>query len=185
MATFQNIKSFADIQIQEHGVPAQEFLAASDGFIKLFDLLGHGVFTFIQADIRKNITGLRTRLNKHNDPTLEAILESPDKHAIASVVLLIRGYRYVCRALMLMQQRPELDLYTCFKRTYDEVLAQHHSAVIRGLVSVALRAAPSRPDFYGRLSQGGDIEEFDVELGKWLGGLERIVTHIDRLLPYF
>ncbi|KAF9445241.1 hypothetical protein P691DRAFT_785489 [Macrolepiota fuliginosa MF-IS2] len=137
------------------------------------------------ADIRKNITGLRTRLNKHNDPTLEAILDSPDKHAIASVVLLVRGYRYVCRALLLMQQQPELDLYTCFKRTYDEVLAKHHSAVIRGLVSVALRAAPSRPDFYARLSQGGDIEEFDRELAKWLAGLDRIVTHIDPLLHYY
>lgn len=60
--------------ILAEGVPAPEFLEASDGMLQLFGedavecataeltegellsgLLGHGVFSFIQADIRSNI----------------------------------------------------------------------------------------------------------------------------------
>ncbi|KAF5344685.1 hypothetical protein D9756_011477 [Leucocoprinus leucothites] len=184
MHTFQTVKSFADVEILPAGVPAQDFLAASDGLLQLFDLLGHGVFTFIQADIRSNISGLRSRVNTHNDPTLEAVLAASDHNATGCLVRLIRGFRYVCRALSTMQAHPELELYVCFKLAYDQVLRQFHSTIVRSLVAVAIRAAPSRKDFYTRIGQGGDPEELDEELSKWLAGLDKIVSHMSRLLPY-
>lgn len=36
------------------------------------------------------LKGLRSRLAAHNDPTLEAVLASPDTHAIGCIVRLIR-----------------------------------------------------------------------------------------------
>ncbi|KAJ3553140.1 hypothetical protein NP233_g12717 [Leucocoprinus birnbaumii] len=184
MQTFHTVKSFADVPLEGAGVPAQDFLAASDGLLQLFDLLGHGVFTFIQADIRSNISGLRSRVTKHNDPTLEAVLAASDDNATGCLVRLIRGFRYICRSLSMMQSEPDLELYVCFKRAYDEWLAQFHSRFVRSLVAVAIRAAPSRKEFYTRIAQGGDPEELDQELTKWLAGLDRIVSHMSRLLPY-
>jgi hypothetical protein len=49
-------------------------------------------------------------------------------------------------------------------------------------VQVALRAVPSRPDFYARISQGGSIEKLDTELAKWLVGLDSLVKHISAFL---
>jgi hypothetical protein len=43
---------------------------------------------------------------------------------------------------------------------------------------VAIRAVPRRNEFYMRIVQGGSIEKLDVELGKWLCGLESIVKHV-------
>ena len=47
---------------------------------------------------------------------------------------------------------------------------------------VAIRAVPRRNDFYMRIAQGGSIEKLDIELGKWLCGLESIVKHVGGFL---
>ena len=47
---------------------------------------------------------------------------------------------------------------------------------------VAIRAVPRRNEFYMRIAQGGSIEKLDVELGKWLCGLESIVKHVSVFL---
>jgi len=67
-------QSFADVPITTDGVETASFLEASDGLVNMFgafslnlcfrrtclmpfikDLLGTGVFTFVQCDIRSNI----------------------------------------------------------------------------------------------------------------------------------
>lgn len=47
---------------------------------------------------------------------------------------------------------------------------------------VAILAVPRRNEFYMRIAQGGSIEKLDVELGKWLYGLESIVKHVTDFL---
>ena len=47
---------------------------------------------------------------------------------------------------------------------------------------VAIRAVPRRNEFYMRIVQGGSIEKLDVELRKWLCGLESIVKHVSDFL---
>jgi hypothetical protein len=47
---------------------------------------------------------------------------------------------------------------------------------------VAILAVPRRNEFYMRIAQGGSIEKLDVELGKWLCGLESIVKHVSDFL---
>lgn len=43
---------------------------------------------------------------------------------------------------------------------------------------VAIRAVPYRHDFYQRIAQGGSTEKLDIELAKWLAGLDVIVKRI-------
>ncbi|KAG9308067.1 hypothetical protein JVU11DRAFT_12634 [Chiua virens] len=52
---FETVRSFANVPITEYGVDTVSFLEASYGLVKLFDLLGSGVFGFVQADIKGNI----------------------------------------------------------------------------------------------------------------------------------
>ena len=56
-----------------------------------------------------------------------------------------RGYRYVCCALSMMHDHPELDLHVCFKQAYDQVLRHHHPLVVRSLVAVRLLSPPPTP----------------------------------------
>lgn len=47
---------------------------------------------------------------------------------------------------------------------------------------VAIRAVPRRNEFYKRIAQGGSIEKLDIELAKWLVGLDAIVKHLSAFL---
>ncbi|TFK37318.1 glycolipid transfer protein domain-containing protein [Crucibulum laeve] len=185
---FETVKSFAEVPIAEHGVETDSFLEASDGLVQMFDLLGSGVFAFVQSDIRGNINGVRGRYEstRDNSGTLEGLVRTesgePQKHATACLVRLIRGLCFTCKALQNMQSDTSSELHVCFKRSYDEVLRHHHTFVIRSVVSVAIRAVPRRDDFYMRISQGGSIERLDAELAKWLAGLDRIVKHMSLFL---
>jgi len=187
---FETVKSFADVPLREDGVETQSFLEASDGLVLMFDLFGSGVFGFIQSDVRSNIAGVRARYDSptthHQSVTLEALVESEQteshKHATPCLVRLIRGLALTCKALQNMQNDPTSELHVCFKRSYDEVLRHHHSFLIRTVVSVAIRAVPRRNDFYMRIAQGGSIEQLDIELSKWLCGLESIVKHVSDFL---
>jgi hypothetical protein len=67
-----------------------------------------------------------------------------------------------------------------FSRAYDSVLKHHHGFAIRAIVQVALRACPRREDFYCRIAQGGDREKLNSEMGKWLEGLDGIVSRMSK-----
>ncbi|KAI6154374.1 glycolipid transfer protein domain-containing protein [Pisolithus thermaeus] len=183
---FETVKSFADVPITEDGVETHSFLEASDGLVKLFDLLGSGVFAFVQADIRGNIgVGVRSRYQNASASsiTLENLVRSETSteqhpHATGCLVRLTRGLMFLCKALQHMQNEPSSELHVCFKHSYDEVLRRHHSFVVRSLAAVAVRAVPYRRDFIARISQGGDREKFDSELRRWLAGLDVIVKRL-------
>lgn len=181
---FESVKSFKDVPITEDGIETQSFLEASDGLVKLFDLLGSGVFGFVQADIRGNIQGVRSRYQNASTSsiTLENLIRSEtleaNRHATGCLIRLTRGLLFLCRALQRMQDDTAVELHVCFKRSYDEVLSHHHTFIVRSLSAVAVRAVPYRRDFITRISQGGDREKFDGELRRWLGGLDVIVGRL-------
>ncbi|KAI6113341.1 glycolipid transfer protein domain-containing protein [Pisolithus croceorrhizus] len=140
---FETVKSFADVPITEDGVETHSFLEASDGLVKLFDLLGSGVFAFVQADIRGNIGGVRSRYQNASASsiTLENLVRSETSteqhpHATGCLVRLTRGLMFLCKALQHMQNEPSSELHVCFKHSYDEVLRRHHSFVVRSLAAV-------------------------------------------------
>ncbi|KAH7891024.1 glycolipid transfer protein domain-containing protein [Phlebopus sp. FC_14] len=181
---FETVKSFADVPITESGIETVAFLDASDGLVKLFDLLGSGVFGFVQADIKGNIAGVRTRHQNTSaqSSTLENLVRSETseghRDGTSCLVRLTRGLMFLCKALQHMQNDPSIELHACFKRSYDEVLKHHHTFVVRSLAVVAVRAAPYRRDFVARISQGGDKEKFNAELDRWLAGLDVIVKRL-------
>ncbi|EGN96942.1 hypothetical protein SERLA73DRAFT_140796 [Serpula lacrymans var. lacrymans S7.3] len=185
---FETVKSFADVPITDDGVDTASFLEASNGLVQLFDLLGSGIFGFVQSDIRGNIAGVRARYQSASpqSQTLESLVRSEkseeNHHGTACLVRLMRGFAFLCNALQHMQNDPSIELHVCFKRSYDEVLRHHHSFLIRSIASVAVRAVPHRHDFYARISQGGSTEKLDVELTKWLAGLALIVKRIKTFL---
>ncbi|KIK95066.1 hypothetical protein PAXRUDRAFT_827369 [Paxillus rubicundulus Ve08.2h10] len=185
---FETVRSFANVPITEDGVDTISFLEASDGLVKLFDLLGSSVFGFVQADIKGNIEGVRSRYRgaSASSATLENLVRSETcqshRDGTACLVRLTRGLMFLCKALQHMVNDSSIELHVCFKRSYDEVLKHHHTFVVRSLAVVAVRAAPYRRDFVARISQGGDREKFDLELGKWLGGLDVIVRRLAAFL---
>ncbi|KAA1470026.1 glycolipid transfer protein [Dentipellis sp. KUC8613] len=185
---FETVKSFADVPIGDEGVDTSDFLEASTGLVDMFDLLGNGVFGFVQNDLRSNIAGVKLRYDAHTDTsrTLEKLViteaEEGVRVATACLVRLIRGLAFTCHALMNVQADRSAELHVCFKRSYDIVLRHHHSFVIRSVVSLAIRAVPHRQDFYTRIAQGGSVDKLDEEMAKWLVGLDAIVTRVTAFL---
>jgi len=185
---FETAKSFADVPITIEGVDTEIFLQASDGLVQMFELFGSAIFGFVQNDIRSNVAGVRARYQAAttDSKTLEQLVrvenEGGKRVATACLIRLVRGLSFTCSALMHTQKDPSAELYICFKRSYDEVLRHHHSFIIRQVVSVAIRAVPYRHDFYQRIAQGGSMEKLDMELAKWLAGLDVIVKRISAFL---
>ncbi|KAJ7027094.1 glycolipid transfer protein domain-containing protein [Mycena alexandri] len=184
---FETVKSFADVPTAEAGVSTDEFLQASDGLVAMFDLLGAGVFGFVQADIKSNIAGVRERYvaTREESTTLEDLVRHEKslgiKHGTQCLVRLIRGLAFTCLALQTTQSEPTCALHVCFRRAYDVVLRHHHTFVVRSVVTLAIRAVPRRDHFYAQISQGGDTEKFEQELKRWLTGLGAI---IQRMKPF-
>ncbi|KAF9819339.1 hypothetical protein IEO21_02227 [Rhodonia placenta] len=189
---FETAKSFADVPITEEGVQTAAFILAATDFLNMFDLLGNGVFGFVQTDLRSNLAGVRGRYEAKPDEsnTLENLVASEAKdlqhrgarYGTACLVRLVRGLLFTCQALQNMQNDKSSELHVCFKRSYDTVLRHHHTFIIRSAVSLAIRAVPHRSDFYSRLAQGGSEEKFDDELTKWLAGLDIIVNRLKTFL---
>ncbi|KAF7798562.1 hypothetical protein EIP86_009784 [Pleurotus ostreatoroseus] len=181
-------QSFSDVLIAEDGVDTASFLHASDDFVNMFDLLGYGVFGFVQTDLRNNLAGVRNRFEATPaaSSTLEKLVvyeaQEGQRHATACLTRLVRGLLFTCKALQNMQRDPAAELHVCFRRSYDTVLKHHHSFVVRSVVTVAIRAVPHRRDFYNRLTEGTSHEKFDSELQKWLAGLEGIVVRMKTFL---
>ncbi|KAJ7478378.1 glycolipid transfer protein domain-containing protein [Mycena latifolia] len=185
---FETVKSFADVTITDAGISTQEFLLASDGLVAMFDLLGAGVFGFVQADIKSNIAGVRERYDgtPSDSMTLEDLVRQEHtqglKHGTQCLVRLIRGLAFTCLALQTTQTEPSSALHVCFRRAYDVVLKHHHTFVVRSVVTLAIRAVPRRDHFFAQISQGGDSEKFEAELKRWLAGLDGIVQRMKGFL---
>ncbi|KAJ7743446.1 glycolipid transfer protein domain-containing protein [Mycena maculata] len=181
---FETVKSFADVPIKEEGVQTEEFLLASDGLVAMFDLLGSGVFGFVQADIKSNIAGVRQEYDsaRAESATLEDLVRQEHarkaKRGTQCLVRLIRGLAFTCLALQTMQTEPNCALHVCFRRAYDVVLRHHHTFVVRSVVTLAIRAVPRRDHFYAQICEGGDGEKFEAELKRWLVGLDAIVQRM-------
>ncbi|KAF7296283.1 Glycolipid transfer protein [Mycena chlorophos] len=186
---FETVKSFADVPIHDAGIETEDFLLASDGLVAMFDLLGAGVFSFVQSDLRSNISGVRERFisNYATSQSLESLVkheigEGSGKYGTQCLVRLIRGLWFTQLALQTARAEPQTALHVCFRRAYDVVLRHHHAFVVRSVVQVAIRAVPRRDHFFAALRQGGDAAKFDDELGRWLGGLDAVVERMKRFL---
>jgi len=201
---FETVKSFADVALPTDsnlqvasnptsdkvvdGIDTETFLDAADGLLGMFELLGTGVFTFVQHDLRMNINGVRARFGpkREQSMTLEQLVHSEVaefsdrnlRHGTACLLRLLRGLNFTHASLVNSRENPKEELRVSFRRAYDATLSAHHKFVVRTVVHVAIRACPYRADFYSRLMQDGDPARFEEEMGKWLTGLGRVVAHM-------
>ncbi|TDL18973.1 glycolipid transfer protein [Rickenella mellea] len=183
---FETVRSFATVSVSEDGVNVEEFLEASDGLLKMFDLLGVGVFSFVQADIRSNISGVRSVYSTTTDAgkTLEMFVEKEKAsgvrgpHGTACLRRLLRALLFTSNALQHSRNNPNSELQASFRSAYNVVLRHHHGFALRAVVSLALTSCPRRHEFYSRLSQGEPSEKFSGEFTRWLDGLDTIVSRM-------
>jgi len=185
------VKSFTDVSVTDAGVDTVEFLEAAEGLTGMFNLLGSTAFSIVQSDLKGNITKIRTRYEAA--PTLSATLESlveneakeKNRTATQGLLWLNRGLSFTCKALQYTQENQSQELATAFTSSYDGTLKKHHSFIVRGVFSVAMKACPLRANFFAKLAadpNGGEPasqEKLNEKLDKWLESLSSILTRVD------
>ncbi|KAJ3196111.1 hypothetical protein HK101_010042 [Irineochytrium annulatum] len=187
MAYFQSVTSFNSVNIDPatQGIDLVSFCNACDGVAGIFDKLGSGL-GMIKSDIVGNVTKIRT---KHaEDPakytTLQSIVEGEkgDKKRVATegMLWLKRTLEFTAIGLRRSVENPAEELSVSFNAAYSATLAPFHSFVVRPVFSMAMRACPTRKDFYEKL--GNSAPGFDDEFKNWLSGLEKVMGILS---PYY
>ncbi|CAO1617808.1 unnamed protein product [Sympodiomycopsis kandeliae] len=189
MATyFESVrKSYADVIINEEGIDTNQFIDATEGVVKLFDLLGNAAFVIVQNDMTGNLKKIKDRLlaAPTQSHTLELLVENEgapgDKKRTATegLMWLLRGLDFTAQALRRSQADKSEELSVSFTKAYEGSLKKHHSFIVKGAFSLAMKACPYRTDFYAKL--GSPPEKVDEELEKWLSALQRIIKRMQDL----
>ncbi|KAF8326849.1 glycolipid transfer protein domain-containing protein [Cantharellus anzutake] len=175
-------KSFTDVTITDAGVDTIAFLEASEGIVQLFNLLGSAAFAPVKADISGNITKVRTRYLAA--PTISATLESlvenekgeKKRTATEGLLWLLRGLQFTCIALQRSVADKKEELSISFTKAYEDTLKKFHNFVVRPIFALAMKACPSRADFYPKL--GSPPDKVETELIAWLAALDKIVKRV-------
>ncbi|KZV83025.1 glycolipid transfer protein [Exidia glandulosa HHB12029] len=177
-------KSFTDVPVTEDGVDTVAFLEASEGLVKMFDLLGSTAFGIVQKDLQGNITKVRARYDAKptESKTLESLVKNEwatekKRTATEGLLWLLRGLNFTCTALRSSHANPSEELAASFNKSYEGTLKKHHSFVVRPLFTVAMKACPYRADFYAKL--GSPQEKVNTELGAWTAALDAIVKRLE------
>ncbi|CAO3670934.1 unnamed protein product [Umbelopsis vinacea] len=175
-------RSYADVDTS-NGIDTNQFLEASEGLVKMFDLLGSSAFSVVQNDMNGNIKKIRERFlsNPTANNTLENLeaTEAPEKKRTATegLLWLNRGLDFTAKALRRSLTDPKEELNVSFTKSYEVTLKKFHSFVIRPVFTLAMKACPYRKDFMEKL--GGDNETTKQQMESWLSALEQIVERIN------
>ncbi|BGP13746.1 hypothetical protein JCM10213_006424 [Rhodosporidiobolus nylandii] len=182
MATYFET-SFVDVPVTDAGVDTLQFLEATEGLIKMFDLLGNPSFAIVQNDMNGNVTKIRNRYNAApaQSATLEQLVENEKgekkRTATEGLLWLIRGLKFTQIALTRSQADKTEELSVSFSNAYDQTLKKYHSFVIKPVFALAMKACPYRKDFYAKL--GPPEAPVDAELSKWNGALGQIIAQLE------
>ncbi|GAA5881299.1 hypothetical protein JCM3774_000961 [Rhodotorula dairenensis] len=176
-------KSFVDVQVQDSGVDTLQFLAATEGLIKMFDLLGNPSFAVVQNDMKGNVTKIRNRYEAApaQSATLEQLIENEKgekkRTATEGLLWLLRGLKFTQVALARSQADKAEELSVSFSKAYEETLKKYHSFVVKPIFALAMKACPYRKDFYAKL--GPPTAPVDEELSKWNSALGSIIARLE------
>ncbi|KAJ1539096.1 hypothetical protein HK405_013211, partial [Cladochytrium tenue] len=182
--SFSNVTVAVD---NGNAIDIPSFLEACEGLLSVFDSLG-SAFSIIKSDIQGNITKIRT---KHQSDvsrfaTLQSIVEGEmgdkadkKKTATEGLLWLKRTLEFTAKGLRLNKSNPAEELSTSFTAAYGQTLAPFHGFLIRPIFSMAMKACPSRNDFYAKLGAGAP--GFDDGFEDWLSGLESRVDILVQL----
>eukprot|EP00300_Choanocystis_sp_HF-7_P027365 c32459_g1_i1.p1 GENE.c32459_g1_i1~~c32459_g1_i1.p1 ORF type:complete len:201 (+),score=27.71 c32459_g1_i1:43-645(+) len=173
---------YQDVPVTAEGISTSEFIDATEGVVKLFDLLGSSAFAVVQNDMNGNIKKIRDRLLSTGPDlsgTLQLLVKNEglpgDKKRTATegLLWLLRGLEFTARALRLSLENPSEELSTSFTKAYENTLRKYHSILVRPVFSLAMKACPYRKDFYAKLGPSEDVVR--TPLTEWLVALEKIV----------
>ncbi|KOS16091.1 het-c2 protein [Malassezia pachydermatis] len=182
---------YQKVSISDEGVSTSDFIDATEGVVKLFDLLGSSAFAVVQNDMNGNIKKIRDRLlatGPDLSGTLELLVKNEgqpgDKKRTATegLMWLLRGLDFTAKALHRSLDNPTEELSASFTAAYENSLRKYHSIVVRPLFSLAMKACPYRKDFYAKL--GPSEEKVRPQLSEWLEALEKIVARMHQFYEY-
>ncbi|GAA5881169.1 hypothetical protein JCM1840_001627 [Sporobolomyces johnsonii] len=176
-------KSYVDVPVSDAGVDTLAFLEATEGLIKMFDLLGNSAFAIVQNDMNGNVTKIRNRYlaTPAQSATLEQLVDNEKgekkKTATEGLLWLLRGLKFTQVALARSQADKNEELADSFTKAYEQTLKKYHSFVVKPLFTLAMKACPYRKDFYAKL--GPPEAPVDSELSKWNAALSEIIARLE------
>ncbi|AMD18707.1 HBL195Cp [Eremothecium sinecaudum] len=178
---FDELKtSFKDVPVgTDGGISSLEFIEASEGLIKLFNLLGNPAFSIIQRDLVTNINKLRYRLDTFPDDskTLQDMVVNERakgvKVASEGLLWLVRSLEFMEEAIRELVQDSDIELTNAFNKAYSRTLSRYHGVLVRPVFKLVMKATPYRKEFFARL--GPDQERVNRETRECLEALEKIV----------
>ncbi|GBB87438.1 hypothetical protein RclHR1_13900001 [Rhizophagus clarus] len=176
-------RNYTDVPITEDGIETIPFLEATDGLVKLFDLLGSKAFNVVQNDMNGNIEKIRKRYDADpsKSPTLEKLVinEQSEKKrpATEGLLWLKRGLEFTSVALRRSINDESEELSVSFTEAYGGTLKPFHGMVVRPIFALAMKACPYRKDFFQKL--GDDQEKVKQQYEEWLLAFEKVVERLN------
>ncbi|KAI9486587.1 MAG: glycolipid transfer protein domain-containing protein, partial [Benjaminiella poitrasii] len=185
--TFLNIitRSYTDVKVDSEGINTDQFLEATDGLIKMFDLFGNSAFLVVQRDMSNNVKKIKSRFleNPVEYDTLEKLMakEAHLKRRMATeaVLWLKRGLEFTAESLTHSVDHPNDELTVSFTLAYDKTLKPYHSFIVRPIFNLAMNACPWRKDFYENI---GIQDDNALELMReWLKALSHLLAILNKV----
>ncbi|KAF9916552.1 hypothetical protein BX616_003473 [Lobosporangium transversale] len=136
---FQGTRNYTDVTITDEGINTQEFLEATEGLVKIFDLFGT-VFGVVQSDMNGNIKKIRDRYlqNPVVNSTLQNLVKGEiaekKKTATEGLLWLTRGLDFTLQSLERSEANPGEELSVSFTKGYEATLRHHIHADTFGKV---------------------------------------------------
>ncbi|KAJ3196897.1 hypothetical protein HDU67_003908, partial [Dinochytrium kinnereticum] len=183
---FTQVKPFTAVKISTDTkyIETAAFLDACEGIVGIFDKLGSALGV-IKSDVSGNVTKIRTKFltNPVAFASLQEIVISErgaKKWEVTEPMLwLKRALEFTAIGLRQNIDTSE-ELSVSFNAAYGKSLSPFHSFLVRPVFSMAMRACPTRKDFYAKL--GSSDPNFEVAFKEWLVGLEAVLSV---LVPFF
>ncbi|CAB4397866.1 unnamed protein product [Rhizophagus irregularis] len=184
MTYFDNLqRNYTDVPITEDGIETIPFIEATNGLVKLFDLLGSKAFNVVQSDMNGNIEKIKNRYEADptKSPTLEKLVinEQGEKKRTATegLLWLKRGLEFTSVALRRSINDENEELTVSFTEAYGVTLRPFHSMLVRPIFGLAMKACPYRKDFFEKL--GDDQEKVKQQYEEWLLAFEKVVQRLN------
>ncbi|CAI2161450.1 7643_t:CDS:2 [Funneliformis geosporum] len=186
MATyFDNLqRKYSDVPITNDGIETLPFLEATEGVVKLFDLLNSKAFTVVQNDMNGNILKIRNRYNtdpKKNNTLEKLVINEKDEKkrtATEGLLWLKRGLEFTSVALRRSIESSKSangaeELSVSFTKAYEDTLKKFHGMLVRPVFKLAMSCCPYRKEFFEKL--GEDQEKVNRQFEEWLISFEKVI----------
>ncbi|RHZ45372.1 hypothetical protein Glove_680g83 [Diversispora epigaea] len=175
-------RNYSEVSITDEGIDTKTFLEATEGLVKLFDLLESKAFVFVKSDMSGNIKKIRERylINTIENSTLESLVinEKVEKKrkATEGLLWLKRGLEFTAAALRHSKNNKDIELKVSFGNAYEATLKKYHGIFVVPVFTLAMGSVPPRATFFKNL--GEDEIKIEEQYEIWLQSLEKIVARL-------